>query len=175
MTGRKETTFILNNTLIQIVKLLNDNNINDWFICYGTLLGLIRENNCIDRDDDIDIIIHKSKYNIVKDVLITNNFTLMPKYINCENILKTNPIDNKYSSIDIYMSDYGETHVFDLWNKLKITDCFLDTEHKTFCEMQWNGHTLYIPNNPVKILENRYGKDWRIKKDKKIPQRMTSL
>ena len=29
-------------------------NINNWFIAYGTLLGIVRNNNCINYDDDID-------------------------------------------------------------------------------------------------------------------------
>ena len=46
----------------------------NWFVCYGTLLGLVRENSCI--DDDIDIIIEKSNYDIIKKILIENNFDL---------------------------------------------------------------------------------------------------
>ena len=48
--------------ILFIVTLLNDNNIDKWFVCYGTLLGLVRENSCIDNDDDIDIIIEKGHY-----------------------------------------------------------------------------------------------------------------
>ena len=74
MVSKKESSEILNKTLLTIVTLLNDNNIKKWFVCYGTLLGLVRENSCIDNDDDIDIIIHKSNYDIVRKILIENNF-----------------------------------------------------------------------------------------------------
>lgn len=59
-----------------IIKLLNDNNIKNWFIGYGTLLGIIRENSCIDGDDDVDIIIDKSNYDKVKQLLVENNINL---------------------------------------------------------------------------------------------------
>ena len=74
MAGKKETSEKLNRTLLFLITLLNDNNIKSWFVCYGTLLGLVRENSCIDGDDDIDIIIEKSNYDIIKNILIENNF-----------------------------------------------------------------------------------------------------
>ena len=66
MAGKKETSEKLNKTLLFLISLLNNNNIKEWFVCYGTLLGLVRENSCIDNDDDIDIIIEKSNYDIIK-------------------------------------------------------------------------------------------------------------
>ena len=38
-----------------------------------------------------------------------------------------------------------------------------------------NKQTVYFPNNYERILENRYGKDWKIKQDRKIPQTMKEL
>ena len=78
MTKKRISKKKLNYTLLFIAKLLNSNNINKWFIAYGTLLGIVRENSCIDNDDDIDIIIHKSNYDIVKNILIENNFKFYP-------------------------------------------------------------------------------------------------
>jgi hypothetical protein len=89
-------------------------------------------------------------------------------------IIKTITTSN-YSSIDIYMGDYNNENVIDLWNKLTIKDCFLDTANTKFIEKKWNGQTVYYPNNYERILINRYGKDWKIKKDKKIPQTMKEL
>ena len=176
MVGKKESSEKLNKTLLFLITLLNDNNIKNWFICYGTLLGLVRENSCIDNDDDIDIIIEESSYDIIKKILIENNFKFTDyawandsKYI-----IKTNSTSD-YASIDIYVGDYNNSNVKDLWNKLTIKDCFLDAENKTFIEKKWNGQTIYYPNNYERILFNRYGKDWKIKIDEKIPQTMNEL
>ena len=176
MAGKKETSEKLNRTLLFLITLLNDNNIKNWFVCYGTLLGLVRENSCIDGDDDIDIIIEKSNYDIIKKILIENNFKFVfNKGIgNSRNILKTADT-SVYSSIDIYMGDYNNANVQDLWTNLTIKDCFLDTKNKTFIEKKWNEQNIYYPNNYERILLNRYGKEWKIKKDKKIPQTMKEL
>ena len=176
MAGTKDTFEKLNKTLLFLITLLNDNNIKNWFVCYGTLLGLVRENSCIDKDDDIDIIIEKSNYDIIKKILIENDFKLCYDYgiKNSKYIIKTKSTSD-YSSIDIYMGDYNNENVKDLWNKLTIKDCYSDTENKTFIEKKWNGQNIYYPNNYERILINRYGNDWKIKKDEKIRQTMKEL
>ena len=68
-TKIKESKEKLNDTLLYIVNLLIKNNLKNWFIGYGTLLGIIRENSCIDKDDDIDIIIDKEYFNKILDIL----------------------------------------------------------------------------------------------------------
>lgn len=168
--GNKQSQQKLNRTLKFIVQLLHKNNINDWFVCYGTLLGLIRENNCIDGDDDIDIIVEKKNYKKIKNLLLTHNLEI-ENYDN--RILKTKET-NEYASIDIYMADYNEDNIFDLWNKLTIQNCYLNKKKK-FIEIKWKGEKVYIPNNYKKILVNRYGNDWMIKKNEKVPQTMNTL
>lgn len=176
MVGKKESSDKLNKTLLFLITLLNNHNITNWFVCYGTLLGLVRENSCIDNDDDIDIIIEKSNYDLIKRVLIENNFKLELGYgiTNSKNIIKTQST-SEYASIDIYMGYYTNGTVVDLWNNLTIKECFLDPENKTFIETKFKGQNIYYPNNYTKILINRYGNTWHIKQDKKIPQTMIEL
>ena len=166
----------MNRTLLVIITLLNDNNIGKWFICYGSLLGLVRENSCIDNDDDIDIMMNKDNYNEVKKILIRNNFTLEYSYginnsknINSKNIIKTKTT-SRYASIDIYMVDFNDGGVSDVWNGSIITDCFLDKEKQTFIERNFNGQKIYYPNNYKRILINCYGTDYNIKKDEPPPK-----
>ena len=66
--GNNNSQEKLNNTLIKITNLLNENNIHDWFIGYGTLLGIVREDSCIENDDDIDI----NALKILISFIITN-------------------------------------------------------------------------------------------------------
>lgn len=170
--GNKSSSKKLNKTLVYICNLLNDNNINDWFICYGTLLGIIRENSCIDGDDDIDIIIDKKHYKTLKNILIKNNFEFLKGLNN--NIIKTKS-NSKYASIDIYMGDFNIDSVYDRWNKLTINDCYYNKKHKTFFQKPWFNQIINIPNHSKRILSNRYGKEWHIKKDIKVPQSMKQL
>uniref|UniRef100_A0A6C0BZH7 LicD/FKTN/FKRP nucleotidyltransferase domain-containing protein n=1 Tax=viral metagenome TaxID=1070528 RepID=A0A6C0BZH7_9ZZZZ len=169
--GNRQSRQKLNRTLKFIVQLLHKNNINDWFVCYGTLLGLIRENNCIDGDDDIDIIVEKKNYKKIKNLLLTHNLEI-ENYDN--GILKTKET-NEYASIDIYMADYNEDNVFDIWNKLTIQNCYLNKNKKNFIEIKWKGEKVYIPNNYKKILVNTYGKDWMIKKNEKVPMTTNTI
>ena len=76
MAGEQNKQAVLNATLMFILKLLNHNNINNWFIGYGTLLGIVRKNSCIDGDDDIDIIIDKNNYDVIKKILIENDIEI---------------------------------------------------------------------------------------------------
>lgn len=180
MVGQKLPKTILNDTLIHICKLLNSKDVKDWFICYGTLLGIVRENGCIDNDDDIDIIMSEKHYDVVKKLLIENGFEILTDSpINdSTNILKTKvKIEDgkiKYGSIDIYMSSIqNEEDTLDKWNNLLIKDCFFNKTEKTYISKQWEGVTLYLPNNYIRILANRYGRQWEIKRDVKILQSMS--
>jgi phosphorylcholine metabolism protein LicD len=177
MVGCKYSASILNKTLLTILHLLNINKIDKWFICYGTLLGMVRNSSCIDDDDDIDIILDCSHYDTVKKILLDNNFNVMDNYSSLKldrNILKTEQND-EYASIDIYMADLEKDCVVDKWNKLKIMDCYLDKSNFTFIEKLYCDEKIYYPNNYERILLNRYGSDWMIEQKIKVPQTMTIL
>jgi phosphorylcholine metabolism protein LicD len=166
MAGIKNKKDFLNKTLLFIIKLLNNNNITDWFIGYGTLLGIIRENSCINGDDDIDIICNKKNYSVIKELLNNNNFIFEYEYkINdSQNILKTKSNSN-YCSVDFYMCDVDKNGNFnDLWEKVIWSECYIDNKNNKLIEYNWNNNILYIPNNYEVKLINRYGNDWRIPK-----------
>jgi hypothetical protein len=173
MVGKKNNKTILNNTLMFIIKLLNDNNIKNWFIGYGTLLGIIREGSCIDGDDDIDIIIDKGNYNVIKQLLIENNINIEFGYgiAKNTNILKTKDNDN-YCSVDFYMASIDEKGNFiDTWERVIWSECY--NEKKELIQHIWNENILYLPFNYEKKLINRYGKYWRIPQNSKgvIPRK----
>ena len=174
MVGKKQPEEKLNNTLLYISNLLNKNNVKNWFIGYGTLLGIIRNNNCIDGDDDVDIIIEHANYDILNKLLKENNIPLiggdLGDYIKKRNrkfrktrtgIIKTEETDD-YASIDFYMATIDEKgNFYDVWENVVWTNCY-DTNGKLF-ERPWKDTILYIPANPEQKLRNRYGKDWGIR------------
>ena len=57
--GSQQTQSLLNKTLAYIISLLDSYEVTDWFLGYGTLLGIVRNNSCIKGDDDIDFIINR--------------------------------------------------------------------------------------------------------------------
>ena len=169
MAGTLISKNILNRTLIFILKILNDNKIKNWFIGYGTLLGIVRENSCIDGDDDVDIVIDKNNYNKVKELLIKNNFTIEYSYgINKNrNILKTKP-KGKFCSVDFYMATLDKEGNFnDTWEEVIWGKCF--NENNELIKYKWNEHLLYLPFNYEEKLVNRYGEEWKITMKSKGP------
>ncbi len=170
MSGEKTDKLLLNKTLIFIIKLLNDNNIMNWFIGYGTLLGIIRENSCIDGDDDIDIIIDKSNYHVIKKLLIKNHIIIEYGYGigKSKNILKTKK-NNEYCSVDFYMASVDAKGNFnDTWENVIWSECY--NENNELISHWWKGNIMYLPFNYEKKLINRYGKDWRIPQNNKGPR-----
>ena len=67
---------------IEIIKILNGHKIKYW-ICQGTLLGIVRDNQLIPWDHDIDIAVWSgsiSKEKMIK-IMISNNFTLRSDHL----------------------------------------------------------------------------------------------
>ena len=165
MGGSSISKNVQNKTLGFIVKLLNDNNIKNWFIGYGTLLGIVRDDSCIDGDDDVDIIVDKSNYNIIENLLTQQNITFWD--FNNDNFLKTNST-NEYCTIDFYMANLDEKGNFhDIWENVIWSECY--NEKNELIQRIWNGHMLYLPHSYEEKLINRYGEDWKIPQNTKGP------
>jgi|UniRef100_A0A6C0IM30 hypothetical protein len=167
MAGGKNTSNKLNNTLLYLAQILNNYNIQNWFIAYGTLLGIIRDNSCINNDDDVDIICDKCDYEKIKE-LLKNNFSLEYGYgINkSKDILKTKS-SQLYASIDFYMADIDEQGNFkDNWEKVIWSNCY---QNNKLVEYNWNNITLYLPNNAKEKLKGRYGDKWEVPQNNKGP------
>ena len=66
----------------EIIKILNKFKIKYW-ICQGTLLGIIRDNQLIPWDPDIDIAIWSGSISKekIKEIMLSNNFILEEKYL----------------------------------------------------------------------------------------------
>lgn len=166
-TGSSQPQDKLNNTLIKISKELNEYKIKDWFIGYGTLLGIIRDSNCIDGDDDVDIIISKEEsyklHNLIKDkgykYDIIKNRTM--KFKNFTRIL----LSDDLAPIDFYIATKEKNNFNETWEKVIWTNVFPVTKKK------WkNKSILNIPNNWEIKLEGRYGITWKEPKNWKGPK-----
>jgi hypothetical protein len=171
MAGDETNTKIkLNNTLLFIITILINNNIHDWFLGYGTLLGIIRENSCIENDDDIDIITNNKNYNKIKELLEKNGFVLEYEYgiKDSKNILKTQS-SIEYSSVDFYMATVDDLGNFkDTWECVTWSNCYIKSND--LIKYIWNNHLVYLPNNFETKLINRYGPDWKIPANTKGPK-----
>jgi phosphorylcholine metabolism protein LicD len=152
----------LNNGLLKIVKILHKNNITDWFLVYGTLLGIARDNSCINNDDDIDIICNIKDRNKIKECLKKNGYTFTYGYGigNFKNILKTVTMKGS-PTVDFYCSTVDDKGNYnDTWEEVIWSNCYVNNK-KEFIKKEWNGTIVHLPNNYEEKLKNRYGESWK--------------
>jgi phosphorylcholine metabolism protein LicD len=159
MAGDQFSSNILDNTLQKIVSLLFKNKIYYWFIGYGTLLGIVRNNSCINNDDDIDIIIDIIHYDELLILLEKNKYKIILSEKN-NNLVKNKNIfikvqKDKEPTIDFYFSISNEDIYHDLWEKNYWIDCV------PFIIMPWKDTYLLLPKNSESKLKIIYGDDWK--------------
>ena len=72
----------IDKNFVETLILLEKNNIFYW-ICHGTLLGLIRDKDLIPWDHDVDIAVWYSEdiKKKIKSIMMNNNFSLKEKYL----------------------------------------------------------------------------------------------
>jgi phosphorylcholine metabolism protein LicD len=155
--GEKQPSVVLNKTLKHIVLLLEKYNISDWFLGYGTLLGIVRNNSCIKHDDDIDIIINRMKKNDLHQLAKENKFKVTLQKGNY--FLRFEHPD--YAPIDFYLAKVEDTTFIDTWENTRWTDVY------PLVKKKWKGVTLQLPRHYLKNLKNRYGSTWRTPKKTK--------
>jgi len=151
MGGSPQKKNLLNKTLVFIANLLNDLNII-WFIGYGTLLGIVRNNSCIDGDDDVDIICSYENYKMLIDI---------GKHLDCKVIIFSNFVRweiNAFSPIDFYCADIKGADFHENHEKVIWTNCY-PLIHK-----KWHTAILNLPNDVEAKLSRRYGEDWKTPK-----------
>lgn len=157
---RKMDRKIAKENIVLLKDIFEKHNIKYW-LCFGTLLGAIRENNFIEHDVDTDIgvdfvelnkleaslsDIQNSGFEIIR---VTTDLTLVSllrknEYIDIYLFRKT-----KYNrSMSWYCAEYVVKE--DYFSKLE--------------KIQFLGEYFYAPVDRVNYLEEVYGADWKIPK-----------
>jgi len=168
MAGADTSQQKLNSTLSKVVGILDKYQVNDWFIFFGTLLGIVRGDSCIEGDDDLDIMINHD-YRELRAIFSNAGFTFTTDFNirDSQAILKTEPSED-YGSVDFYMCDVNEFGDFHTpWHGVVSTSSYVDTDSKTFVYKYWNSKVLSLPSNYENKLINMYGTDWRVPQSNK--------
>lgn len=152
ITNRNIRETVLKN----VVEILNNNKI-EYFVCYGVLLGIIREGNLLEFDDDIDILVYENDYENAYN-LISKKYTLMrtdPDF--CQGYIHE-------GQIELYKYKKEGTKIIDKWtNRSKIQGTFDKDIIYPIKNIYVPTLKIYInvPNKPEKLLEQVYS-NWRV-------------
>lgn len=166
MAGAPTDQEKLNRTLEKVCDILNKHNIHDWFIAFGTLLGIVRENSCIQGDDDLDIMIHHD-YEEVRSIFEREGFEFVP-YLKEHKpfgklLLKSRPT-SKFSSFDFYFCEVTGGDYYTPWHKVKAINC------QPLGKQPWRSTTLNLPNDYMNKIVSMYGEDWETPRSGHCPQ-----
>ena len=170
MGGDKQPREKLNHTLKYITSLLIQYKITNWFIGYGTLLGIVRDQSCIDQDDDIDIVCDVQDFERINTLLRSNQLLVTYEHSigTSRHIIKTQPTQ-ELASIDFYCAEVDAVGNFkDNWENVVWTKCYLPNT-RALHAVRWQNIVLPLPCNVYRKLRNRYGSDWRTPQSTKGP------
>jgi|TARA_B100000780_G_C21087411_1_gene438129 lipopolysaccharide cholinephosphotransferase len=94
---------ILDQNFKEIIKILNDNSIYYW-LCHGTLLGIIRDGNLIDWDHDIDIALWEGQISrkTIINIMEKNNFKLRKEFKIDNSIISFEKVGGRIIDINFY-------------------------------------------------------------------------
>ena len=87
----------------EIIRILNKFKIKYW-LCHGTLLGIIRDHQLIPWDHDIDIAIWSGTITKkkIKEIMSSNNFKLKEKYLIEDDLLTFTKQGGREVDINFY-------------------------------------------------------------------------
>ena len=163
------------NNLVFFLKLFNK---VEYFIFFGTLLGITRENRLIEEDDDIDfyvnfkdrdqLIDNIKKKNIVVDLTLSVNKS---KYF----LQLKREVNNKILITDFYFyqENIEKNFIIEQWNfeggtndqskHLRIPKALIYPLKK----ISFKSQDMFIPQEGELICEFLYGRNWnkKLKKD----------
>jgi hypothetical protein len=175
MTGHKKTIDQLIELYDKVMTFFNADNCGVNFILfYGSLLGYHRNGQFIQFDDDIDVIVPRTcreKLLQYIDTITPNKLNTIRVTLNNNDILQLcimdEGVENKIGPFDIYFYDEpaNSNDILIIWDGnllFKRCDIF-----PLRCII-FNGHPIFIPNNPGAILLDLYGRDWNVPKTKNV-------
>ena len=150
------------------------------FICYGTLLGLTRDNKIIFGDDDVDLLInYKHKSKVLKKMYLNKSFKINKKVSNKFFIQFVKKETNSCSFVDFYFY-INKTNNNYIIEKHNFLSNFKDPKFSIHFPKKFifpiksdkTFSSILLPSKPEKLCQFLYGEDWKIPLKKNISYRM---
>jgi|LauGreDrversion4_2_1035121.scaffolds.fasta_scaffold63295_3 hypothetical protein len=176
---KKPTVLRLDNraNLVLVSKLLED---IDHFVFFGTLLGLTRELDLIDGDDDIDILVPIEKRDLVIEKISSIDFFKINFYKQCNKsnyfLQVDSSVNHRSSLIDFYFYEnkHDDDFVVDRWNflgKYEHTKFGMHIPKKLIfpsVQEEFFSQKIKLPACRELLCEWLYGKSWRTPRTKNV-------
>jgi len=147
------------------------------FVFFGTLLGLVREKNLIEGDDDVDFYVNMNEREKLISILKLN-FIVVDETLSVNKNKSFLQVFRFYNNvkfiIDFYFYDSNKDkfNIIEKWNfeggthiqskHLRIPKIFIYPIKSNMI----NGHQLFLPSQPVLLCEFLYGPNWNLKMKK---------
>ena len=160
--------------LLYTVQLIHE---IDYYPFYGTLLGLVREDDIIEGDDDIDFYVNINEREKLISILKLN-FIVVDETLSVNKNKSFLQVFRFYNNvkfiIDFYFYDSNKDkfNIIEKWNfeggthiqskHLRIPKIFIYPIKSNMI----NGHQLFLPSQPVLLCEFLYGPNWNLKMKK---------
>lgn len=154
---------ILRKIAVNTIKLFNKYNVEYW-VDFGTLLGIIRENDIILGDYDVDICILDTKSNHKKMKLVKNDIEKLGFKLTKEN-WSAYRVKKSYLFADIYINKFdckNKLYLGAVGNNQNVSFDLIGTP-KTIIWKKYN-LPVKVPENIHEVLVWRYGNDYMIPK-----------
>jgi hypothetical protein len=143
--------YLLRKMMFKVIENFNKNNVEYW-VDFGSLLGFVREQDIIVGDGDGDLVVLKRDENFKKAV---DELGLVEQTWGCHRLFLS------FLHLDIYHAEVVN-------NMIRIPDGGEVPYDLIFpLKKAMIGNLEYSsPGQPEKLLETRYGKNWRTQKRK---------
>lgn len=142
-----------------------DNNQIEYWLCCGTLLGVIRDNSLIKHDNDVDICINIDHldYNLIQSIQVFG-FSIKSGY----GLIKDGfelCLERFGEKIDIFFfyknDNYWYHSVYTKIDKNYFGKFDYVFSPFSLTRIEFDNYHYSIPNNPEIVLEQQYGINWR--------------
>jgi phosphorylcholine metabolism protein LicD len=156
--------YILRNLAIDVCKTLNKHNVDYW-VDFGTLLGIVREKDIILRDEDVDVVIVNSSSLENQMKLVMNDLEKMGYFCKKE---ETWDAYRAYTTfgfyVDMYINKRDDENKIYLGSTGETSNISYSLIGKPIF-IKWNQIDVRVPENIHDVLLFRYGKDYMIPKN----------
>ena len=139
---------------------------NMFFVDAGTLIGIYRDGHLLKRDMDVDMgIIAKDQDDVlrIRKFLMDNGFELKIVFSTPKNGYIQDAFDYLGIRVDMcyFIQESDATSCYVLYEGNRIIKMTF-TKIEKVQQYKYKNQIVFIPENPDKYLEERYGKSWKV-------------